>query len=78
MTAKPLPFPLTFTELQGRATISLPEAASVLGVSRPHSYVLAKKGALPLIQLGGRRLVSAPLLVQRLVTPESASEDLTA
>ena len=69
---------MTFAELQSRATISLPEAAAVLGVSRPHIYVLANRGELPLINLGARRVVSAPLLVQRLTTPDSASEGLSA
>ncbi len=78
MTTRPLPAALTFADLQNRATLSLPEAAAVLGVSRPHIYVLASRGQLPLIQLGRRRVVSAPLLVKRLTSPEYPSEDLTA
>ncbi len=74
MSQRPLPAPMTFDELQSRATISLPEAAALLGVSRPHVYVLANRGELPLICLGARRVVSAPLLVQRLTTSEPKSE----
>jgi|AntAceMinimDraft_6_1070360.scaffolds.fasta_scaffold07635_4 excisionase family DNA binding protein len=77
MSTRPLPAPMTFGELQSRATISFPEAAALLGVSRPHVYVLANRGELPMVCLGGRRVISAPLLVQRLTTSESPSEDLT-
>jgi excisionase family DNA binding protein len=78
MSHRTLPRPMTIEELRSRLTISLPEAAALLGVSRPHIYNLANRGALPLIHLGGRKVVSAPLLLQRLTTPEFTSEDQTA
>ena len=77
MSQRTLPEPMTLDELQNRLTISLPEAASLLGVSRPHVYNLAKKGALPMIQLGGRKVISAPLLLKRLMTSDFKSEDTT-
>ena len=81
MPAKTLPAPLTLDEVRQRAVLSLPEAAAVLGVSRPHIYVLANRGEVPTLNLGARRVVSAPLLLQMLMSPgdsEYASEGLTA
>lgn len=78
MSKRMLPSPMTIEELRSRLTISLPEAAALLGVSRPHIYSLANRGALPLIHLGGRKVVSAPLLLERITTPEFKSEGVTA
>ena len=41
---------------RGRATLTLPEAAQVLGISRSTAYELARTGKLPVLRLG-RRLV---------------------
>jgi excisionase family DNA binding protein len=40
-----------------RLVVSLPEAASLLGISRSFAYVLAERGELPVIRLGRRQLV---------------------
>ena len=39
-----------------RATLTVPEVALALGVSRGHAYALAKERAFPVVSLG-RRLV---------------------
>jgi len=45
------------------ATLSVPEAAQLLGVSRPTAYRWAAQGHLPTLRLGGRVLVlRQPLL----------------
>ena len=81
MNTKTPPAPLTLDEVRQRAVLSLPEAAAVLGVSRPHIYVLANRGEVPTLSLGARRVVSAPLLLHMLMSTgdsEYPSEDLTA
>ena len=81
MHTKTPPAPLTLDEVRQRAVLSLPEAAAVLGVSRPHIYVLANRGEVPTLSLGARRVVSAPLLLQMLMSTgdsEYPSEGLTA
>lgn len=81
MTAQKQPKSLSLEDLRRRATVSLPEAAALLGVSRPHMYVLAHRGEMPTLRLGNRWVVSAPLLLQMLLnppTPDVSSEDLTA
>ena len=69
---------MTLTELSNRAVLSLPEAAALLGVSLPHIYVMAKRGEVPSLHFGARRVVSAPLLLEMLMsagTSESPSEE---
>jgi len=81
MANKNLPVSMTFSELKERAVISLPETASLLGVSRTHVYVMANRGEVPILQLGARRVVSVPMLLEMLMcagASESSSEDLTA
>jgi excisionase family DNA binding protein len=40
-----------------RKTISITEAAQQLGISRNAAYAAAKRGEIPTIQIGRRRLV---------------------
>lgn len=40
-----------------RRTLSVREAASVLGVSAAHAYRAARCGELPVVRIGGRILV---------------------
>lgn len=40
-----------------RRTLSIPEAAETLGISRAHAYNLAAKGELPVVKFGNRKLV---------------------
>lgn len=59
---------LEIDELHGKATISIEEAARLLGISRPHAYELAATGELPgLLRLGKRRLrVAVPAFLKAL------------
>jgi excisionase family DNA binding protein len=55
----------------GRATLNLPEAAALLGVSRTYIYARAHRGDLPgIFRLGRRWLVSRKVL-DRLLNPKS-------
>jgi len=40
-----------------RLTITIPEAAELLGCSRNHAYVMAREGILPTLRLGGKLVV---------------------
>jgi excisionase family DNA binding protein len=41
-----------------RRTVSIPEAAAILGIGRGSAYRLAASGQLPVLRLGGRIVVS--------------------
>lgn len=61
--------------LEGRLSVSIPEAALLLGLSRNSAYAAAERGELPTIRLGHRILVPvAPLkaLVASASTPKDA------
>jgi excisionase family DNA binding protein len=54
---------VTITEARERPTLSVPEAAELLGVSRSAAYEAAKRGQIPCITIGrSRRVVTAKLL----------------
>jgi len=55
-----------------KTTLTVEEAASVLGLSRSAAYAAAKRGDLPTIRLGRRYLVSAPVLLRLLTTGTSS------
>lgn len=40
-----------------RATLTIPEAGNILGISRAHAYDLAREGVIPSIKLGRRTVV---------------------
>jgi excisionase family DNA binding protein len=42
---------------QERRTVTVEQAAEILGISRGSAYTLAKSGALPTVRLGRRLLV---------------------
>lgn len=58
------PPPLTLAEIRERPTVSVPEAAAVLGISTQSAYRMVRDGRLPVVhQLGRtRRVQSAALL----------------
>lgn len=41
-----------------RQTLTVEEAAAILGISRTHAYGLAKRGELPVIRLGCRFVIA--------------------
>jgi excisionase family DNA binding protein len=51
---------------QGRATVSVPEAAKILGVGRNQGYEGVKKGQIPVIRIGKRLLVPLAALERML------------
>ena len=54
-----------------KLTLSVPEAAKVIGVSRSQMYILAKSEGFPTIQVGRRVLVSVKGL-ERWVEEQAA------
>jgi excisionase family DNA binding protein len=70
MTARPEL--LTLDGLRSRPTITIPEAAAVLGVSRDLAYEAAARGELPVVALGRRRLVVTARLLAMLAADDDA------
>jgi len=55
-----------------KMTLSIPEVAETLGISRNLAYELAAKGELPgLIRLGQKRVVCSRLVIERLLQGDS-------
>ncbi len=55
-----------------KMTLSIPEVAETLGISRNLAYQLAAREELPgLIRLGKRRVVCSRLAIERLLQGES-------
>ena len=55
-----------------KMTLSIPEVAETLGISRNLAYELAARGELPgLIRLGQKRVVCSRLAIERLLQVES-------
>ncbi len=57
---------MNLTHLQDRATISVSDAATLLGISRNTAYEAARTGQLPILRLGRRLLVPVPALLRML------------
>lgn len=51
-----------------RLTLSVPEVAEVVGISRAHAYELVRAGRLPSIRLGRRLVVPRKALEEFLDT----------
>jgi excisionase family DNA binding protein len=52
--------------LEGRLTVTVEEAAAVLGLGRSAAYEAARRGEIPTRRLGRRIVVPVPLLLQWL------------
>jgi excisionase family DNA binding protein len=50
-------------QLEGRVTITIEQAAQVLGLGRTAAYEAARRGELPTRRLGRRLLVPVPALL---------------
>lgn len=48
------------TDLRGRLTLSVEEAAQALGISRSHAWRMVNRGTLPSLRIGHRVLVPVP------------------
>jgi excisionase family DNA binding protein len=57
---------LSIDDLRRRATITIPEAAAFLSISVDLAYEAAKRGDLPCVSLGRRRLVISSRLLEML------------
>ena len=58
--------PPSVDEFTGRATLSVPEVAQVLGVGRNAAYEAARSGQIPTRRLGRRIVVPVPALLEWL------------
>ena len=63
---------LPLNTLADRATISVEEAARVIGIGRSAAYEAARQGQLRTRRLGRRLLVPVPALLEWLGLPQSA------
>lgn len=58
--------PITLDQLDGRVTLTIEEAATLLGLGRSAAYEAARRGQLPTRRLGRRVLVPVPALLEWL------------
>jgi excisionase family DNA binding protein len=65
---------LTLDDIRNRATISIPEAAQVLGIGRDAAYAAAVRGEIPVLSLGRALRVPVPKLL-RLIGLDPDTED---
>lgn len=56
-------------EVRDRATLTVEEAAELLGVGRSCAYDAARRGDLPTVRLGRRLVVPVPALMRLLEEP---------
>ena len=70
-THTPHPSQLTTepTRPEGPLTISVPEAGTLLGISRALAYELAARGELPTLRLGRRLVVPRAALLAMVEVP---------
>lgn len=71
MTTTSHPEPLTLDQLAGRATITVVEAGTVLGLSKDSAYQAANRGEIPTIRIGRRLVVPVPALLRMLETAQT-------
>lgn len=50
-----------------KMTLTVPETAKVLGISRNMAYALVREGRIPAIRLGERRLVVPVAAIEQLL-----------
>ncbi len=58
-----------------RLTLSIPEVARILGISRNLAYELAKQGKIPALRLSVRRLVVPKDALQRMLAQADKPKD---
>ena len=70
------------TATDSRQTLTVEEAAQVLGIGRTLAFAMVRSGQLPVIRLGRRVLVSRPALDRMLdsvtVTTTERQSEVTA
>lgn len=65
---------MTLADLRGRATITVEEAADLLGMGRNQVYAACQNGQLPALKLGARWVVPVPRLLALLGADEQEGE----
>lgn len=60
--------------VEPRVTITVEEAAALLGIGRSAAYEAARRGQLPTRRVGRRLLVPLPALLEWLGAPGAAAE----
>ena len=53
-----------------RATVTVSEAAKILGLSRAGCYEAVRTGSIPSLRLSKRRIVIAKVVIERLLSGE--------
>lgn len=53
-------------DLDGKATISIPEAGEICGLKKSHAYAAAAAGQIPVISFGNRKRVPVARLLALL------------
>jgi len=66
MTERTRSVPLGLDELETRLTLSVEEAAQLLGLGRSAAYAAARRGEIPSRRLGRRVIVPVPALLEWL------------
>jgi excisionase family DNA binding protein len=54
-----------------RLTVTVPEAAEILGCSKTHLYALVARGEIPTVPHMGRRRLIPRTAIDRLLEPEA-------
>jgi excisionase family DNA binding protein len=67
---------VTLAELRSRATVTVEEAARILGVGRGSAYEAARNGQIPTLRLGRRILVPVPALLKVLGESDESEADV--
>ena len=65
---------MNLSHLKDRATISVSDAAALLGISRNSAYEAARTGQLPTLRLGRRLLVPVPALLRMLESEDDRKD----
>jgi hypothetical protein len=69
---------VTWSNPEGRLTISVPEAGRWLSLGRDAAYAAAARGEIPTLRLGRRIVVPVPKLLQLLgATPDMSADPAT-
>lgn len=63
----------TYPRRPARATVTVQEAAAILGISRSSAYELVRSGAIPSLRLGHRLVVPREALMAMIDGPTRAA-----
>lgn len=66
---------MKLADLEHRATITVDEAASLLGIGRNTAYEAIRAGQIPALRLGRRLLVPVPALLRMLEGAEAPFDE---